>query len=103
MTSTGHDSTTGTDGGSSGSTTDPGTTSEPSPACEGYCECMGETCAEIMGYPWSDITGCLEACAGYDEPQMSCWSMWCTEATRGALVVHLCEHAWGSYGLDECP
>lgn len=101
--STGHDVTTGTDGGSSGSTTDPGTSGGPSPACEGYCECMGETCTEIAGYPWSDIAGCLDACAGYDEPQMTCWSMWCTEAKKGALVVHLCEHAWGMYDLDECP
>lgn len=98
-------STTGTEGGSSGSTTGTGsdTSGGPSPACEGYCACMSETCQAIEGYPWGEDADCLEACAGYDEPQFTCWAMWCAEAMKGALVVHLCEHAWGKFGLDECP
>lgn len=103
--SSGGESTSGpaltTGEGSTGTGSD--TSGEPSPVCVSYCECMGSTCQAIEGYPWGDDAGCLEACAGYDAPQSTCWAMWCAEAMKGALVVHLCEHAWGKFGLDECP
>lgn len=93
--------TSTSESGSTGSTGD-GTTGGVSLECLAYCECMSATCVDIPGYPWGDDAGCLAACASYEEPELTCWIMWCAEAMEGTLVVHLCEHAWGEFGLDEC-
>lgn len=93
----------GTSGGS-GSTgsTDSGSTSGGNAGCAAYCTCMSGTCATEVGYPWADEAACLSACEQFTTAEMTCWDMWCYQASLGGAVDHLCEHAWGANGLDEC-
>ena len=76
----------------------------PSVECVEYCQCVGTTCVAEPGYPFADEAACLSACADFTEPELTCWTMWCTDAAADAtLLDHLCSHAWGELGLDECP
>jgi hypothetical protein len=99
--STGGGSAGSTGGGSAGSTGS-GSTSGGNAGCTAYCTCMSGTCAGEAGYPWTDEAACLAACEQFTTAEFTCWDMWCYEASLGGAVDHLCEHAWGANGLDEC-
>jgi len=77
---------------------------ESGSACSDFCRCMGSTCSSQEGYPFTDSADCEQTCSQLDDEQRSCFSHWCNAAiTDAAERVHLCEHAWGAFGLDECP
>lgn len=108
------DATTG--GGQTGSTTtgtDPSTDGDGasdssggpsgSPECEAYCGCVVPTCETEPGYPFADETACFDFCAERTAEELSCWMGFCDAvATSPGLELHLCEHAWGELGLNEC-
>jgi hypothetical protein len=66
-----------------------------------YCGCLGQACASFAGYPHADEAACLAACEGLSEPELTCWSAYCDQALDDPSE-HVCEHAWGELGLDEC-
>ncbi len=79
-------------------------------ACGAYCACMRRTCDELAGYPYVGDAGdeqCLGVCRAFSEKERTCWSRSCRTADTYADVPtvheHLCQHAWGTFGLAECP
>jgi hypothetical protein len=79
---------------------DPGDT-----LCLAFCACMAETCTSTAGYPYADARACAGACGQLGQPERACFPSWCAQAKNatGTRKSHLCEHAWGKFGLDECP
>ena len=77
----------------------------PSMECVAHCECMKTTCSTYSGYPYKTTTDCTNHCGTFDAAQMKCWTYWCTEAVKASSTTkdHLCQHAWGTWGLEECP
>jgi len=72
--------------------------------CGAHCACLAETCATTAGYPFAAAGSCASFCAGLGAAERACFPKWCTDAKAAAgSKVHLCEHAWGAFGLDECP
>lgn len=69
--------------------------------CQEYCSCLQKTCSEYTEHPFQDEESCLSACASYTMEELQCWHHFCS--TNSAKEEHLCEHAWGKFGLDECP
>jgi hypothetical protein len=94
--------------GTSGDTGQIDTSSEAgstggSGACADHCACMTVTCSAYPDYPYRSEQACNDACDGFSTDELACWSMWCTEAVGGGgAQEHLCEHAWGAFGLGEC-
>jgi len=71
--------------------------------CEDYCVCMDRTCFAYSGYPFSGLSQCMQFCAGWSAEERACFPSWCDEARNGSpFIQHVCEHAWGAYGLLEC-
>jgi len=56
----------------------------------------------VTGYPFADAAACLAVCAGYSKEEVTCWTKWCEDAKQSTSKEHLCQHAWGAFGLDEC-
>lgn len=101
----GTDTNAATDEGPAESSGDAGgeSTTGASPECAAHCACMTEWCAGAAGNPWPDETSCLTACAAWDGAELACYGMWCEEIeSNPGLADHLCEHAWGEFGLAEC-
>ena len=71
--------------------------------CKAYCDCMQPTCGTQMGYPFPNAAACTSACTMYSAPQYKCYLYFCNEAKRTGSKGHNCQHAWGMFGLDECP
>jgi len=72
-------------------------------SCTKFCTCMAASCANQPGYPYPTPAACLTSCAAFTEQEKTCWSSGCgTAETAITNKQHLCEHAWGQYGLDEC-
>lgn len=74
-------------------------------ACGAYCACMKRTCTSYAGYPYADEALCLGVCAAFTEKERSCWSQSCRTAEMydvPSVREHLCQHAWGTFGLNEC-
>jgi len=96
-------------GGDTGSATDthpdPWDGGAPSAECVAHCECMKTTCASYADYPYTLDTDCTAHCGRFTAPELKCWSYWCTEAKKatGSNKQHLCQHGWGTWGLEECP
>ncbi|MBX3185374.1 MAG: hypothetical protein KF819_00100 [Labilithrix sp.] len=87
------------DGGDA-SSTDGGETD----VCPAYCTCLAEACSAIAGYPFAAAGSCAARCAAMTADEKKCWPGFCEQAkTSAASKAHLCEHAWGDLGLDECP
>jgi hypothetical protein len=85
--------------------TDPWDGGAPSAECVAHCECMKTTCATYASYPYTLDKDCTAHCGRFTAPEMKCWTYWCTEAKKatGSSKQHLCQHAWGTWGLEECP
>lgn len=77
--------------------------SGPDLLCQTYCACLNDTCSTQTGYPFAAAGSCATACAAMNADQRKCWPNWCEQAKASANKEHLCEHAWGALGLDECP
>lgn len=76
----------------------------PDTFCADYCTCLADTCAAIAGYPFAAAGSCASHCAVLSAEEKACWPKFCADAkTSTSNKMHLCEHAWGSLGLDECP
>ncbi len=71
--------------------------------CASYCACLEARCAARPGYPLG-AGECGPLCARLDDARRTCWAGFCEDAAGedDALAQHLCEHAWGLYGLEEC-
>jgi hypothetical protein len=82
---------------------DPWEGGAPSAACVTHCECMTTTCA--TGSPYTTTKDCTDHCGRFTAAEMKCWSYFCTEAAKssGSTKTHMCQHAWGTWGLEECP
>jgi hypothetical protein len=90
------------------STSAPETAPEPTPSaeCSSYCTCMIAVCTKYAGYPFADEKACLAKCAAYSPPQLKCFAYFCADAkktTSASTREHSCRHAWGAWGLEECP
>lgn len=95
----GSDPEAGADGG-----TDGGSDAAPDTLCTDYCTCLADTCAALAGYPFAAAGSCAAHCSALSAPERACWPKWCSDAKASTSnQVHLCEHAWGMYDLDECP
>jgi hypothetical protein len=72
------------------------------PSCEAHCMCLMQTCATEMGYPFPTAEQCKTTCNGWTAEEKICLPKWCIKAKDVANKTHLCEHAWGKLGTDEC-
>jgi hypothetical protein len=63
---------------------------------------MQGSCGDQPTYPWADSDACEAACDAFTDDELACYDMWCLEVDQGGDPVHLCEHAWGDFGLNEC-
>lgn len=75
-------------------------------ACGGYCACMRRVCTKVVGYPYADDEQCLGVCRAFLARERTCWSQSCRTAESvdvTSVREHLCQHAWGTFGLNECP
>lgn len=70
--------------------------------CHEYCECMTATCSGVAGYPFAEGGSCESACAAFPAAEKACFPNWCDDAKAASDKTHLCKHAWGANGLDEC-
>lgn len=71
--------------------------------CGLYCACMVDACAAIEGYPYEDEAACTSACEAFSADELDCFGSFCVQASQSpGAVDHLCEHAWGAAGTDEC-
>jgi hypothetical protein len=94
-----HDDASTPDAGGDGSTSDV----DAGDPCVAYCQCMADTCSTQAGYPFANPADCATACAQQAPEERACWPQWCAQAkSADATKTHLCEHAWGKFGLDEC-
>ncbi len=84
---------------------DPWDGGPPSAECMAHCTCMTEQCSTYSGYPYTTEKACTDHCGRFTAPQMKCWSYFCTAAKTqtGSTKSHTCQHAWGTWGLEECP
>jgi hypothetical protein len=78
----------------------------PSPECTSYCICMARTCAEVPEYPFAEAGTCHDYCADLTPDELTCFARSCTSAgvpgQSEGVATHLCLHAWGTFGLEEC-
>lgn len=77
-------------------------------ACGAYCACMRRTCTKVSGYPYDVDAGadCLGVCRAFSARERTCWSQSCRTAELydvASVRDHLCQHAFGTFGLNECP
>lgn len=94
---------TGTDDAGAEHDAAPEDASATADACDAYCACVGATCAAQDGYPFATPASCAAECAKFSLAERTCWSKMCASAQGGGgNKEHLCEHAWGEFGLDEC-
>ena len=64
---------------------------------------MQSTCSSVMGHPYTMPAQCTAACKAFTSAEIACFPDWCEQAkTATTTKVHLCEHAWGMFALDEC-
>jgi hypothetical protein len=66
---------------------------------------MSLNCPTQAGYPYADDAACKSACAAFSAEEYACWSKYCgwvPLASSEEDETHLCQHAWGMFGLDEC-
>ncbi len=94
-----------TSGGPAGSTSEgeESTGGPVDPACASLCDCVDASCSTLPGYPFDSSADCLDQCTGFTAEETACWGGFCAEITDNpALADHLCEHAWGGLGLQEC-
>lgn len=70
--------------------------------CEAHCVCLMQTCAAETGYPFPTPEECKTTCNGWTKEEKICLPKWCLKAKDVANKTHLCEHAWGELGTDEC-
>lgn len=84
---------------------DPWDGGPPSAECVAHCTCMTEHCAKYAGYPYESEKGCTDACGRFSAAEAKCWGYFCTRAKTesGSTKTHTCQHAWGTWGLEECP
>jgi hypothetical protein len=83
---------------------DPWDGGEPSAECVAHCECMLTNCSKYSRYPYADARACTDHCGHFTAPELACWSYFCGEGgTATSNNEHWCEHAWGTWGLEECP
>lgn len=83
---------------------DPWDGGPPSAECVTHCECMKENCAKYSRYPYKTDKDCTDHCGAFTAPEYKCWFYFCGEAkTATSNNEHWCEHAWGTWGLEECP
>jgi len=84
---------------------DPWDGGPPSAECVAHCACMSAQCATYAGYPYAGEKACTDHCGRFSAPEMKCWSYFCNEAKTqtGSTKSHMCQHAWGTWGLEECP
>lgn len=76
----------------------------PSAECVAHCECMKANCAMYSGYPYAEVKDCTDHCGTFSAAEMKCWTYFCNEAkTASTNKDHWCQHAWGTWGLEECP
>jgi mono/diheme cytochrome c family protein len=76
---------------------------DPSAECEAWCGCLLEFCAEIEDYPFDSLDACYSKCAATEASLLQCWSDFCSEIKeKPAEAPHLCDHAWGGLGDNEC-
>lgn len=74
-------------------------------ACGAYCGCMRRVCTSFAGYPYTTDAQCLGICAAFVDRERTCWSQSCRTAESvdvASVREHLCQHAWGTFGLNEC-
>lgn len=75
-------------------------------ACGAYCACMRRVCTTFAGYPYGGDEQCLGVCRAFTEKERTCWSQSCRTAEGvdvASVREHLCQHAWGTFGMNECP
>lgn len=70
--------------------------------CPAFCTCMEQTCSMVTGYPYKMQGACLDACKKLGPDERACFPKWCEMAKSSSQMMHLCEHAWGAFGIDEC-
>jgi hypothetical protein len=81
-----------------------GADAAPDTFCADYCTCLTDTCATVAEYPFAAAGSCEAHCAVLSAAERACWPKFCADAKASTTnKVHLCEHAWGKLGLDECP
>jgi hypothetical protein len=99
------------DGGAPDGATDAGTAdagagdaSAPSPMCTTWCGCLELRCSTYSENPFQTVDECHAACDMHSAAELSCWTDFCERIpmSSAGLRMHLCEHAWGALGLDEC-
>ncbi len=96
----GQDGSSASDGGADGG---PSADADAGDPCATYCQCMQDTCSTQAGYPFATPADCASACAQQAAEERACWPVWCAQAKSATTTkAHLCEHAWGKFGLDEC-
>jgi hypothetical protein len=84
--------------------TRPAEVGPPSMECVTHCACMAENCQKYSRYPYKSEGECLAHCAMFTAAQYKCWFYFCGQAkTAATMNEHWCEHAWGTWGLEECP
>jgi hypothetical protein len=91
-------SSSGGDGGAGGGAGG----GDPASDCELLCSCLEATCSSLEGYPYADTAACLTNCEAHTAEEVTCWGQFCDQAATSADPDHLCEHAWGDLGLEEC-
>lgn len=98
-------SDSGTDSGpATDSASEAAADSGPDLLCLTYCTCLTDACSTQAGYPFAAAGSCATACATMNADQRKCWPNFCEQAKASSgSKEHLCEHAWGALGLDECP
>lgn len=99
------DTATADTGAAADTARDPWDGGPPSAECVAHCECMQTNCAAASGYPYAAPRDCTDHCGRFTAPQMKCWSYFCAEAAKAtpANKIHNCQHAWGTWGVEECP
>ena len=70
--------------------------------CISYCSCLDLTCSSYEKYPYESKEQCLSVCSKLTDKETACWSYFCSQKDD-SMQEHLCEHALGEFGLDECP
>jgi len=91
-----------TDAGTDAATADAADADAGPSLCTLYCQCLAGACGAQTGYPYADQAACEAGCAALDAPSKECFPKWCAKAEASSSKGHLCEHAWGGHGTDEC-
>jgi mono/diheme cytochrome c family protein len=75
-----------------------------SPMCTAWCACLDLRCSDYPEYPFATKEECHATCTARTATELTCWTDFCERIPMSSmsLRMHLCEHAWGGLGLDEC-